>query len=91
MNTFEDVTGGASAPTQPGNLSSAKVGAGIPKRFRRLKPDELVQPGDYVADVHRGLKPWQGPGGFRVDAFVSRIYRDPKRANAVAIAGNSER
>jgi hypothetical protein len=52
-----------------------KLKAGVPKRFRRLKWDELVFPGDFVVNEQRGFEPWEGPGGFRADAFVRPIYR----------------
>ena len=45
------------------------------KQFRRLRADELVGQGDFIADGKRGFKPWEGPGGFRADAFVKPIYR----------------
>ncbi len=43
--------------------------------FRRLKWDELVRTGDFVKDGHNGFEPWEGPSGFRADAFVKTIYR----------------
>lgn len=49
--------------------------AGDPKRFRRLKWNELVRRGDFVMDGHQGFEPWEGPSGFRADAFVKTIYR----------------
>lgn len=53
------------------------------KHFRRLKPDELVSHGDYVADGRSGFALWEGPGGFRADSFVKPIYRkQPHRPNA---------
>ena len=62
----------AAAPAEP----TAPVGA--PKHFRRLKPGEVVNRGDFVANEHRGLEPWEGPGGFRAGAFVKPIYRETK-------------
>jgi hypothetical protein len=47
----------------------------IPKRLRRLKRNELVTRGDFVVEEQRGFEPWEGPGGFRADAFVKPIYR----------------
>lgn len=44
-------------------------------RVRRLKSNELVSQGDFVGDGRGGLKQWEGPGGFRADAFVKPIYR----------------
>lgn len=69
----------ASEPTQRTGESAAPAKAGIPKRFRRLKWNELVSHGDFVADEHRGFEPWEGPGGFRADAFVKPIYRRQER------------
>jgi hypothetical protein len=46
-----------------------------PKHFRRLKWNELVGRGDFVASEHQGFEPWEGPGGFRADSFVKPIYR----------------
>jgi len=46
-----------------------------PKRFRRLKWNELVNRGDFVTNERRGFEPWEGPSGFRADAFVKPIYR----------------
>ena len=51
-------------------------------RFRRLKWNELVRAGDFVAVPPRGFEPWEGPTGFRADAFVRSIYRrDNSRMN----------
>lgn len=49
--------------------------ARVAKHFRRLKADELVSHGDFVADGRCGFEPWEGPGGFRADSFVKPIYR----------------
>jgi len=43
--------------------------------FRRLEWNELVTRGDFVADGRQGFEPWEGPSGFRADAFVKIIYR----------------
>jgi hypothetical protein len=56
--------------------------AGEPKRFRRLKWNELVTQGDFVSDGHHGFQPWEGPTGFRADAFVKPIYRRDRRRMA---------
>jgi hypothetical protein len=47
----------------------------VPKRLRRLKWNERVSLGDFVRNEHRRFELWQGPGGFRADAFVKPIYR----------------
>jgi hypothetical protein len=49
--------------------------AAVVKHFRRLKMNELVGRGDFVADPLLGFKPWEGPTGFRADSFVKPIYR----------------
>jgi len=64
--------------SNPPELKVAATPAEGRKQFRRLKPDELVSQGDFVADGRRGFAPWEGPGGFRADAFVMPIYRKQK-------------
>jgi hypothetical protein len=49
------------------------------KYFRRLKWDELVVSGDFIVNEKRGFEPWEGPSGFRADAFLKPIYRRKKR------------
>jgi hypothetical protein len=71
----EDAPSCATKTTQRVNNSAASANAGIPKRLRRLKWNEFVSHGDFVADERRGFEPWAGPGGFRADAFVNPIYR----------------
>jgi hypothetical protein len=58
-----------------------------PQNFRRLEWDELVRQGDFVEDGHQGFEPWEGPSGFRADAFVKTIYR--REALPPAKAGKS--
>ena len=48
---------------------------GAPKRFRRLEASELVSHGDFVLDNQQALELWDGPTGFRADAFVKSVYR----------------
>jgi hypothetical protein len=43
--------------------------------LRALQWNEPVLRGDFVRDEGRGFKPWEGPTGFRADAFVTQIYR----------------
>jgi hypothetical protein len=50
----------------------------LPKYLRRLKWNERVSRGDFVMDEHQGFEPWEGPGGFRADAFVKPIFRKRK-------------
>jgi hypothetical protein len=56
----------------------------VPKRLRRLKWNERVNPGDFVEDGCQGFEPWVGPAGFRADAFVKQIYRRQERQPARA-------
>jgi hypothetical protein len=56
--------------------------AGVPTRFRRLKWNELVRRGDFAMDGNQRFEPWEGPGGFRADAFVKTIYRKLTRQPA---------
>ena len=69
----------ATRPTKRTGKPEAPAEAGDPELFRRLKWDELVRHGDFVADRHKGLERWEGPGGFRADAFVKPIYRRQER------------
>ncbi len=71
----ERVVDGAVRPTQRMGDPEALPGAGVPERFRRLKWNEVVCRGDFVANERLGLEPWEGPGGFRADTFVKPIYR----------------
>jgi len=61
--------------------------AGGPLNLRRLEWNELVRPGDFEEDGFQGFKPWDGPPGFRADAFVKTIYR--RQAPQPAGAGKS--
>ena len=60
------------------NKPEAIPPGGVPKRFRRLKWNEVVNRGDFVEDEHRELEPWEGLGGFQADSFVKPIYREAK-------------
>jgi len=50
-----------------------------PKRFRRLKANEIVNVGDFVSDGKEGFERWEGPGGFRSDAFLKPIFRQDRK------------
>jgi len=79
----EDPASCATKTTQRVNKLDASAKAGVPKCLRRLKWNELVNRGDFVADGDRGFEPWDGPSGFRADAFVRPIYRqDETRSTA---------
>jgi hypothetical protein len=47
--------------------------------LRPLKWNELVCRGDFVEAGREGFEPWEGPSGFRADAFVKQIYRRLER------------
>ena len=66
-------TGGPRAPAKPG----------VPKRLRRLKSNELVSPGDFIADGNRGFEPWEGPNGFRANSFMKPVYRQHARRSSI--------
>ena len=65
-------------------MQEAATKADCPKHMRRLDRNELVRQGDLVRYERRGLKTWEGPGGFRADSFVHPIYRsrDSRAAKA---------
>ena len=55
------------------DISSAPLA--VLDRLRPLKWNELVRRGDFVENGQQGFELWEGPGGFRADAFVKQIYR----------------
>ena len=57
------------------NKTTTATSATAPERFRPLKWNERVRRGDFVEAEHLGFEPWEGPAGFRADAFVKQIYR----------------
>jgi len=61
---------------------AASATTAVPECFRRLKWNELVKRGDFVEDGRQGFELWEGPGGFRADAFVKIIYRKLARQPA---------
>jgi len=75
MKNCEDLTGGAAQNSPRVSSSGNSVRVAVPGRFRRLKWDELVTRGDFVGDELHGFELWEGPTGFRADAFVKPIYR----------------
>jgi hypothetical protein len=77
MKKTEDLrerSGQAISSEKPGDSGSSIT----PTSLRRLKWDELVAHGDFIEDKLRGLELWEGPTGFRADAFVMPIYRRDK-------------
>ena len=45
------------------------------KSFRPLRWNELVKRGDFIMNRDQGFELWEGPAGFRADAFIKTIYR----------------
>src|SRR5580704_5455826 len=62
-------------PTQRTGKPEAPARASVPERLRRLKWNEAVWSGDFVADERLGLQLWEGPGVFRAGSFARPIYR----------------
>jgi len=54
-----------------------------PKGFRFLKGREIVSPGDFVEGKQGRLELWDGPRGFRADAFIKPIYRRSRGGAAI--------
>jgi hypothetical protein len=52
------------------------------KRLRLLKSNDLASRGDFVPDTSRRFELWEGPTGFRADAFGKPIYRRAERRPA---------
>lgn len=78
MNRPIAAPNGAARKTQQVPQLEPVAQADEAKRFRRLKWNELVSHGDFISDGNRGFEPWDGPTGFRADAFVKPIYRREK-------------
>jgi len=68
--------------TAPDSQATASAPTPTAKHFRQLQADELVTRGDYSANENQGFDPWEGPTGFRADAFVKPIYRKQSRRPA---------
>lgn len=78
-----EAAGGVKAPAS--NLVVVPPGDANPRHFRRLKPNELVSPGDFVSDDLKQFEPWDGPRGFQAGSFVKPIYRETRpRATGTA-------
>jgi hypothetical protein len=56
-------------------MNDALAPAVTVKHLRPLKWNELVRLGDFVRNSQQGFELWDGPRGFRADAFVNQIYR----------------
>ena len=77
---FSDEMSGA--PGEADAIFAEHIAA--PKHLRRLKWNELVTRGDFVANGGKGFQPWEGPAGFRADAFVKPIYRRSRGTGAAS-------
>jgi hypothetical protein len=55
-------------------------------RFRRVRFDELVIPGDYIKEGENCYEPWEGPRGFRAASFCKPVYR-PERTSQLTAGG----
>src|SRR5580693_9505266 len=64
-------------PTQRTGEPEAPVRAraSVSERFRRLKWNEVVWSGDFVADDRLGFELWEASGVFRAGSFARPIYR----------------
>ena len=73
------VVNGATEPTHQTDEPITPATTGDLERYRRLKWNELVRHGDFVANGGQILELWEGPNGFRADAYVKPIYRRQQR------------
>src|ERR1700736_4665353 len=62
-------------PTQRTGEPEAPARASVPERFRRLKRNEVVWSGDFVADERLGFELWEAPDVFRAGSFARPITR----------------
>src|ERR1700732_356121 len=62
-------------PTQQTGEPEAPARASVPERFRRLKRNEVVWSGDFVADERLGFELWEAPDVFRAGSFARPIYQ----------------
>jgi len=62
-------------PTQRTGEPEAPARASVSERFRRLKWNEVVWSGDFVADERLGFELWEAAGVFRAGSFARPIYR----------------
>jgi hypothetical protein len=56
-------------PTQRTVEPEAPARASVPERFRRLKRNEVVWSGDFVADERLEFEVWEAPGVFRAGSL----------------------
>jgi hypothetical protein len=62
-------------PTQRTGEPEAPARASVSERFRRLKWNEVVWSGDFVADERLGFELWEASGVFPAGSFARPIYR----------------
>jgi hypothetical protein len=62
-------------PTQRTGEPEAPARASVSERFWRLKANEVVWSGDFVADERLGFELWEASGVFRAGSFARPIYR----------------
>jgi hypothetical protein len=67
------------------NKTALPPAAVVSEDLRPLEWHERVRRGDFVADGRQGFEPWEGPAGFRADAFVKTIYRKLKASVTGAV------
>src|SRR6266478_8306088 len=60
-------------PTQRTGEPEAPARASVPERFRRLKRNEVVWSGEFVADERLGFELWEAPDVFRAGSFARPI------------------
>lgn len=70
-------------PSREGLADRATAEVGVSKHFRLLKWNELVRHGDFTVNLPGEFELWEGPTGFRADAFVKPIYRRDNSGSAV--------
>jgi hypothetical protein len=71
-------------PTQRTGEPEAPSRASVPERFRRLKWNEVVWSGDFIADERLGFELWEAPGVFRYRPSRCSAHRsegEPKLQN----------
>jgi hypothetical protein len=51
-------------------------------RFRRVRSNEIVIPGDYIREGENCYEPWDGPRGFRAASFCKPVYRPEWKTHA---------
>jgi hypothetical protein len=56
-------------------MSQGDLSAVAAQCLRPVEWNEIVKRGDFVKDGRGGFEPWEGPSGFRADAFIKEIYR----------------